>query len=124
MDAPLATRIDTIFVPARDTEGAAAWYARLFGMTEIFRSAGYIGLRFAGGDPKSTALTLIPAERVDPDAHVAFNFFSPDPEALREALIADGREVTEIHDQGAMRWFDFVDPAGNRVNVCSFAEDA
>jgi hypothetical protein len=55
---------------------------------------------------------------------VAFNFYTPDPEKLRERLIAEGTEVTEIHDMGGMRWFDFVDFSGNRVNVCHFAESA
>lgn len=117
----LATRIDTIFVPAKDTDAAAEWYKRMFSMSEIFRSAGYIGLRFDAGAPKGTALTLIPAETISND-YVAFNLFSPDPDGLRAALIADGREVTGIQDQGAMRWFDFVDISGVRVNVCSFPE--
>ncbi|HCO54509.1 hypothetical protein V6617_11930 [Pelagibacterium nitratireducens] len=117
----LATRIDTIFVPALDTDSAAKWYARMFSMTEIFRSGGYIGLRFDEGEAKATALTLIPVDTIS-NPYVAFNLFSPDPEALRNALIADGREVTEIHQQPSMRWFDFVDISGVRVNVCSFGE--
>jgi catechol 2,3-dioxygenase-like lactoylglutathione lyase family enzyme len=117
-------RIDTIFVPAPDTEAAAEWYRRIFEMVEIFRSDRHIGLRIEGASPKSTALTLIPVERIDPNAHVAFNFYTPDPEQLRERLVAAGAEVTEIHDQGAMRWFDFVDCSGNRVNVCHFPESA
>ncbi|KFL30578.1 hypothetical protein JP75_13890 [Devosia riboflavina] len=119
---PLISRIDTIFVPAVDTVAAAAWYERMFGMAEIFRSAGHIGLRIAGEGARSTALTLIPVEQMREQHYVAFNFFAPDIEALHDALAEDGREVTPINKNGAMSWFDFVDIAGNRVNVCSFPE--
>lgn len=118
----LATRIDTIFVPARDTEAAAAWYGRIFGMVEIFRSGGYVGLRFNSDTPGATALTLFPSETIREDAPAAFNFFSPEPERLRDVLIAEGCSVTEIQTNGAMSWFDFTDISGNRVNVCSFPE--
>lgn len=119
---PLISRIDTIFVPAVDTVAAAAWYERTFGMAEIFRSAGYIGLRIEGEGSGTTALTLIPVERMEKQHYVAFNFFAPDIEALHDALTEDGREVTPINKNGAMSWFDFVDIAGNRVNICSFPE--
>ncbi|MBN9335648.1 VOC family protein [Devosia sp.] len=119
---PLISRIDTIFVPAVDTVAAAAWYERIFGMTEVFRSAGHIGLRIAGEGGRSTALTLIPVEHMPEQHYVAFNFFAPDLKALHDALTEDGREVTPINPLGAMSWFDFVDIAGNRVNACSFPE--
>jgi catechol 2,3-dioxygenase-like lactoylglutathione lyase family enzyme len=119
---PLISRIDTIFVPALDTSAAAAWYARIFGMVEVFRSAGHIGLRVEGGSAKTTALTLVPVERMPAEQFVAFNFFAPDLQALRDTLVEDGREVTPINPIGEMSWFDFVDIAGNRVNVCSFPE--
>jgi catechol 2,3-dioxygenase-like lactoylglutathione lyase family enzyme len=119
---PLISRIDTIFVPAADTAAAAEWYARIFGMVEVFRSGAHIGLRIEGAAANSTALTLIPAQDTEPSDHVAFNFFAPDIQALHGALLADGREVTPINPLNDMRWFDFVDIAGNRVNVCHFPE--
>ena len=118
----LVSRIDTIFVPALDTEAASHWYARIFGFAEIFRSAGHIGMRIAGAGPSSTALTLIPVEKMPEQASVAFNLFTADPVALHAALAEDGREVTAINANGAMSWFDFVDIAGNRVNICHFPE--
>ncbi|QYO78068.1 VOC family protein [Devosia salina] len=118
----LISRIDTIFVPAADTEAAAHWYARMFGFEEIFRSAGHIGMRIVGAGRTSTALTLIPVDKMPDQTYVAFNFFAPDPQALHTALTDDGREVTAINANGAMSWFDFVDIAGNRVNVCHFPE--
>lgn len=119
---PLVSRIDTIFVPATDTVAAAAWYQRIFGMDEVFRSAGHIGLRIKSGGARSTALTLIPVDGMPEQHYVAFNFFAPDIAALHDVLAEDGREVTPINKNGAMSWFDFVDIAGNRVNVCSFPE--
>lgn len=118
----LASRIDTIFVPARDTDAAAAWYASMFGMVEIFRSAGHIGLRFEGASSQTTALTLVPVDAMPQNGFVAFNFFSSDPEALRARLLEDGRDVTPLTDTGGLIWFDFTDIAGNRVNVCHFRE--
>lgn len=119
----LISRIDSIFVPAIDTEAAAHWYKSMFGMTEVFRSAGHIGLRVDGAASSTTALTLVPVADL-PDQHfVAFNFFTPDPHRLHAALRADGREVTEIDSNGSLTWFDFVDIAGNRVNICHFAEN-
>jgi catechol 2,3-dioxygenase-like lactoylglutathione lyase family enzyme len=119
---PPISRIDTIFVPAADTGAASHWYARMFGFEEIFRSAGHIGMRIAGAGRTSTALTLIPVETMPDQAYVAFNFFTSDQVALHAALSEDGREVTNINTNGAMSWFDFVDIAGNRVNVCHFPE--
>jgi catechol 2,3-dioxygenase-like lactoylglutathione lyase family enzyme len=111
----LAPRIDSIFVPARDTRGAADWYRDVFGLTELFESAGYIGLGFAGG---GTALTLYPAESVDGGDHFRFNFYAPDPEALHAALESAGAAPTPISTSGPIRYFEFRDIAGNRVNVC------
>ncbi len=119
---PLISRIDTIFVRAVDTAAAAAWYSRIFGMVEVFRSAGHIGLRVEGAANTTTALTLVPVENMPRDEHVAFNFFAPDLEALHKVLSEDGRDVTPINPQNGMAWFDFVDISGNRVNVCSFPE--
>ncbi|MHA6298819.1 VOC family protein [Devosia sp. CAU 1758] len=118
----LISRIDTIFVPALDTDAAAKWYARMFGMVEIFRSAGYIGMRLEGAESTTTALTLIPVDKMPDQPFAAFNFYTRDPTALHTALTDDGREVTTINSNGAMTWFDFVDIAGNRVNVCHFPE--
>jgi hypothetical protein len=117
-----ATRIDTIFVPAVDTEAAAKWYASMVGMVEIFRSSGHIGLRFEGASTPTTALTLVPVAAMPETSFVAFNLFSPDPERLRAALLEDGREVAPIANSGGLTWFDFTDLCGNRVNVCHFAE--
>jgi len=111
-------RIDTIFVPALDTGRAAAWYKRLFEMEEIFRSAGYVGLRFAGTGRGETALTLYPAEEVDRDRHYAFNFSTDDADALRATLAAEGVEVTDVKSAGPIRYFDFRDISGNWVDVC------
>jgi Glyoxalase/Bleomycin resistance protein/Dioxygenase superfamily. len=119
---PLISRIDTIFVPAADTATAAEWYARIFGMVETFRSGDHIGLRIEGAAANTTALTLVPSQGAGPYSQVAFNFFAPDIEALHQALVADGRQVTPINPLNDMRWFDFVDVAGNRVNVCTFPE--
>jgi catechol 2,3-dioxygenase-like lactoylglutathione lyase family enzyme len=116
------SRIDTIFLPALDTGAAAAWYTSMFGMVEIFRSAGHIGLRFEGASAKTTALTLLPVDVMPETAFVSFNFFTADPNALHAALVEDGRTVTPINYNSGMSWFDFTDIAGNRVNVCHFPE--
>lgn len=118
----LISRIDTIFVPALDTEASARWYKDFFGMTEIYRSEGHIGLRIGGAGESGAALTLVPVESMPHRDFIAFNFFSPDPEALHAALVQDGRSVTALNRNGAMIWFDFTDIAGNRVNVCHFSE--
>ena len=112
------SRIDTIFVPARDTREAANWYMRLFDMYEVFESAGYIGLRFAGDGRGETALTLYPAASIDRDAHYAFNFATPDAAALHAVLGGEGLEVTPVKTAGPVRYFDFRDISGNWVNVC------
>lgn len=113
---PLVSRIDTIFVPARDTAAAAQWYCRVFGMREIFQSAGYIGLRLPDGE---AALTLYPADEIDDADHYRFNFFSPEPQKLRAAVLAEGLEATEIKTAGPIRYFDFRDISGNWINICA-----
>lgn len=112
----LIDRIDTVFVPAIDTSTAAAWYGRMFGMTPIFESAGYIGLRLPGGE---AALTLYPAPSIDRDGHYRFNFYSSDPEGLRQAIVTEGLEATPIKDAGPIRYFDFRDVSGNWINICA-----
>lgn len=115
---PLVTRIDSIFVPAIDSADAAAWYKRMFGMTEIFESAGYVGLGFAEGAPGQAALTLYPADSIDRDRHYAFNLYAPDAEALHAALTAEGVEATAIDNRGPLKFFEFRDYSGNWVGVC------
>ena len=108
-------------MPALDTAAAAEWYGRLFGLAPIFESAGYIGMRFADG---GAALTLYPAAQIDRDGHYRFNFYSPDPVALRDAVLAEGLETTEIKSAGPIRYFDFRDISGNWVNICAPGRNA
>lgn len=118
----LATRIDTVFLPTLDPTATAEWYRRMFDLFEIFRSPGddYIGLGFEG-DGKA-ALTLVRNKAIDREAHAPFNLFAPDVEALHAHLVAEGTEVKPIGGQGTLRYFDFRDPSGNWIGVCSFAE--
>ena len=115
-------RVDTVFVPATDSAAAADWYCRIFGLETVFVSGGYFGLRVKGAGAKSTAITIFPAAATPIAGYVTFNFFSPDPEALRDVLMAEHLEVTAIQSGEGMRYFDFVDPSGNRINVCNFPE--
>lgn len=115
-------RVDTVFVPAANSAAAADWYCRVFGFEKVFVSGDYFGLRVKGAGAKSTAITIFPASATLIAGYVTFNFFSPDPEALRDVLLAEHLEVTAIQSREGMRYFDFVDPSGNRINVCNFPE--
>lgn len=115
-------RVDTVFIPAVDSAAAADWYCRIFGLEQVFVSGEYFGLRVKGAGARSTALTIFPAATIPPAGYVTFNFFSPDPEALRDFLLAENLDVTAIQSQEGMRYFDFVDPSGNRINICNFPE--
>lgn len=118
----LVSRIDTVFVPALDTELAAQWYASVFGMVEVYRSEGFIGLRFDGVGAPSTALTLMPVDKMPELGFATFNFFSSDLDALLTHFDQEGIEVVASGSEGAMRWVDFFDIAGNRINICHFPE--
>lgn len=116
------SRIDTVFVPALDPAKAAAWYRRVLGLVTVFEEPDYVALRFPGDGPRrSTALTLRRVGTIDLESHPAFNFFTDDPVRLHAGLV-DQVETTPIMQSGGMRHFDFRDPSGNWINVCSFEE--
>lgn len=121
-------RIDTVFLPVRDLEAAAVWYARNLGLEELYREHGIVVLR-AGETPLTLlrhrwpGLTDVSDDEVfEPVRQPTFNFFAPDIDAAHEKLRAVGARVTEIRDHGNLREFRFEDPDGNVVGVCWWGE--
>lgn len=113
----LFKRIDTVFLPVRDIDAAIAWYTETLGLTLRWKSANYAALNLA-----ETPLTLYQPERFTPVDAVPFNFYSPDADQAHRRLALQGALVMPIQEHPGIRFFDFRDPDGNLLSVCSFPE--
>lgn len=120
----IVKRIDSVFVPVTDLKRSEEWYLRMFPFRVTFRSGDgtYVGFRFADSEPGNlkTALTLYKKDRVIPQEHIAFNFFSEDIDDAHRFLKEQGVEVQDIQGGEGMRFFEFTDPDGNRLEAVTF----
>ena len=119
MDARLFKRIDTVFVPVRDLDAAVSWYTRALGLSLRWKQANYAAL-----DAAQTALTLYqPEGELRPFTdHAPFNLYATDVQAAHRTLQAAGAQVEPIQVEPGVSFFDFRDPDGNRLGICSFPE--
>ena len=119
MEARLFKRIDTVFVPVRNLESAIAWYTRALGLSLRWKQGNYAAL-----DAAQTALTLYqPTGELRPfSEHAPFNLYTPDVVAAHRALQEAGASPEPIQTEPGVSFFDFRDPDGNRLGICSFPE--
>lgn len=112
-------RIDTVFLPVRDLDRAIAWYTETLGFSLRWKSGNYAALNVA-----ETALTLYqPEGEFRPAAgHAPFNFYVLDPDAAHARLQQCGAKVEAGSRQADFAYFDFADPDGNVLGVCSFPQ--
>jgi catechol 2,3-dioxygenase-like lactoylglutathione lyase family enzyme len=130
-------RVDHVHVEVRDREQAAAWYARVLGLTPHRDLAVWADhtkgpLILAGGDGHP-ALALFAREPAPPsrDSTVAFRVRGAAFRAFLDAL--DGLNLTDRHGRAVTRaqvvdhdlaWsIYFVDPDGNPIEVTSYDRD-
>ena len=119
MRSPITTHIGQVFIPVRDMESAATWYADLLGFDHARGSLGH-------GDtiydvPTETGPRLcLDANRPDfvASGPARFFFWTADIEATLEHLhTLDADEVSEVEDIGSLSFVTFKDPDGNLLMV-------
>jgi catechol 2,3-dioxygenase-like lactoylglutathione lyase family enzyme len=111
--------IDTVILRVRDLDAARAWYTERLGFRESFGdlAAGLVVLE-CGGRTTITLFALAPGESAG-HAPVCWPVFHVrDAEGTRAALDARGVSVEPLQSDGTVRWFDFVDLEGNRLEAC------
>src|SRR5688500_727484 len=102
-----------ISLPTQDAASAGKWYAEVLGLTKTFENPGMAGFRV--GD----ALTLVLSES-DQKASGAGGvpiFKAADLDAARAALLRAGVAVSPVKSHGKVRWIEFHDPDGNRLEA-------
>ncbi|MBY6271189.1 MAG: VOC family protein [Bacillaceae bacterium] len=120
----LVKRIDTVFVPVTDLERSEKWYLDVFPFIVTFRSAdgNDIGFSFKDRHPLQTGLCIYKTDKIERLGHVAFNFFTEDVDGYHRFLLERKVKVTEIHEEGGTRFFEFFDPDGNELSAVTFPE--
>ncbi|HET7627433.1 MAG TPA: VOC family protein [Bacillales bacterium] len=117
-------RIDTVFVPVTNLKKSEKWYLELLPFKVTFRSSDgkYVGFRFRDHHPYQTGLCIYKAEKMEKPGHMTFNFFTEDVDGFHNFLKEREVEVTEIHEDDGMRFFEFYDPDGNEIGAVTFPE--
>ncbi|MUT64638.1 VOC family protein [Paenibacillus sp. NEAU-GSW1] len=117
----VASKVSGIFIPVTDLLRSTDWYIRMFELVVIEQSEICTGLAFPG---EATYINLWKVERPQPVQFDAggnkipyYNFESFDIEYSHAALREKGVEVLPIVDHGGVRFFDCLDPDGNRIGI-------
>jgi catechol 2,3-dioxygenase-like lactoylglutathione lyase family enzyme len=112
--------VDTVIVRVRDVEAARAWYGDLLGCRESYGDAAAGIVVFECGGPTTVTLfALAPGESAQPHASGCWPVFRVrDAEGARAELASRGIAVEPLQSDGTVRWFDFLDPEGNRLEAC------
>lgn len=120
--AQLFDRVDSVFVPVRNLDRSANWYAQKLGLT-LLSNWGQ-GADFEVGTGQ-TILTIVKDPKMVPrvlldDATELpyFNFQSTSIERTHRLLSNRGLQVTDLEDCDPVRCFQFRDPDGNLLGVC------
>jgi catechol 2,3-dioxygenase-like lactoylglutathione lyase family enzyme len=116
----LFERIDTVFLLVRDFDKAIQWYTETFGFTVRWRhdEGGFAALNV--GETPLTLVRLEEGMEIRSTQQALFNFYVKDPEEAHRVLVAAGADVDPIQDPGNVKFFDFRDPDGNLLSVCSW----
>lgn len=126
---PIAEKVSGIFIPVTDMKRSVEWYVRVFGLEMIDQSGMCTGLAFPG---EVTIVNLWKVNRPQPTQFDVeggykipyYNFESFDIEYSHASLKEKGVEVMPIIDAGGIRFFDFMDPDGNRISIVEEKESS
>lgn len=117
----IVSKISGIFIPVTDMKRSTEWYIKMFDLEVIQISDLCTGLAFPG---EATYINLWKVERPQPmqfdtgaDQIPYYNFESFDIEYSHTALIEKGVEVMPIVNSDGIRFFDCLDPDGNRIGI-------
>jgi glyoxylase I family protein len=115
-------KISGIFIPVTNMGRSVEWYVRVFGLEIIQQSDMCTGLAFPG---EATMIGLWKVDKPQPTMFETgagykicyYNFESFDIDYSHTRLKEQGVEVMPIEDHGGIRFFDFIDPDGNPLNI-------
>lgn len=118
----LFDRIDRVFMPVRDLDGAVDWYQRVLGLTLLHHWNEGADFRVATGE---SLFTLVRQEAMQPRGLVhelaeapCFNFKVSNIRRCHRWLRTKGARVTEIMQNPYIMCFNLWDPEGNLIGVC------
>lgn len=113
-------RVDTLFIPVKDLGKSVEWYTQTleFGLNWRNDEGGYACID--GGLLPITLAQISQDKEFIPFINAPCNFFVQNVEEVHKSLKDKGVEVSEIDKLYEVQWFWFVDPDGNRLEVCSY----
>ena len=124
--AGLFTGLDTVLLRVRKLDEARAWYERTLGFSATYDDPNEGLVIFdLGGTTTLTLWQLKPGDRPPPPASATgFPIFgAADAKAAHAALKARGVEAGAIQEGPGVRYFGFLDPDGNRLEVCELVPE-
>jgi predicted enzyme related to lactoylglutathione lyase len=117
----IVSKISGIFIPVTNMKRSTEWYIKMFDLEVIQISDLCTGLAFPG---EATYINLWKVERPQPihfdtgvDKIPYYNFESFDIEYSHATLTEKGVEVMPIVTSGGIRFFDCLDPDGNKIGI-------
>jgi predicted enzyme related to lactoylglutathione lyase len=119
MTSPIARHVGQVFIPVRDMEKAASWYAELLGFHHESGRLGHGDTIFDIPVEQGPRLCL-DANRPDfvASGPARFFFWTHDMEATLDHVRALGaEEISEVEDIGSLEFMTFQDPDGNLLMV-------
>ena len=119
-------RIDTVFLPVKDTYSSIKWYQEKCGFTLRWHDEenGYAAMDIGEGQ---TAMTLVRIPQMNSskiENHECFNLYTEDIHATHQKMLDAEVEATPVQSGGNVEFFQFKDLDGNTIGVCSFEEVA
>lgn len=114
---PIATSIDTVFVPVTGFDAAIDWYSDVLGFPVWWRydEAGFVSLE-VGAVP----LTLVRSSEPHRGEQELFNFYTDDFEATHRELQNRGVDVNPIEEGTGVEFFRFSDVCENMLGFCHY----
>lgn len=120
--AGLFSRIDTVILRVKNLQKARRWYEDVLELTPSYVGDGdHLIVVYKAGDGTPLTIYQLQPDEVMPAKRFATNypiFFVEDIAETHAKLKSRGVEVEEIEDDGAVKYFIFHDPDGNRLEVC------
>jgi len=123
MSIVVVARLEAVVLRVRDLDRAIDWYSTTLGLSLAHRddATGIAILRLEGAPltlwriPDAIAGTM----ETDRTGNAAFPIFAVrDAEAAHAALQDAGVTVSPLHEDLSVRWCEFTDLDGNRLEVC------
>ncbi|WP_409254155.1 VOC family protein [Bacillus sp. SCS-153A] len=108
-------KVDTVILNVKDIASARQWYRDVLELEEIYEGGSHFVFKVGQGE---TPITIIEGETGR--SSVRPILFSDAIEETQLKLKGKGVEVGPIEQDGAVTFFTFDDPDGNRFEVCHF----